>query len=320
MKVAVTGSIAFDYIMRYRGDFKEMLLAEGLDHLSVSFLVENMTRHRGGIAANIAYTLALLGEHPVLVGTAGKDFAEYKLQLDSVGVDTSGTKVIEEMFTSSFFVSTDDRNNQIASFYGGAMMEAHNLSLKDATKPLPDLVIVSPNDPEAMHNYVDESRANGVRFIYDPSQQVARSDGDILRDCVDGAYLLIVNEYEQIALSKKTGLAFSQLCSRAQNVIVTRGREGADIYADGTKYLIPIVDTPMIVDPTGVGDAFRSGLIKGLMNNWSWQISGELGSLAAAYALEKVGTQNHSFTRSEFVKRFREHFDDDGQLDLMLAN
>ncbi len=319
MKVAITGSIAYDYIMRYPGEFKEMLLAESLDHISVSFLVDDMSRHRGGVAANIAYTLALLGERPLLVGTAGRDFPEYRAALEKVGVDTSGVRIIDDLFTSSFFVSTDQNNNQIASFYGGAMMRARELSLKDAINGSTDLVVISPNDPVAMHNYVLECRASGTRFIYDPSQQVARSEGKVLEDCLDGAYLLVVNEYEHSALCSKTGLSRQQILGKVQNLIVTRGRDGADIYTPEGSHFIPIVPTETIVDPTGVGDAFRAGLLKGLMNGWPWEISGYLGSLAAAYVLEQRGTQNHRFSTREFVARFRQHFDDQGLLDSLLG-
>ncbi len=316
MKVAITGSIAYDYLMTYPGIFREMLLADSLDHISVSFLVDDMTRHRGGVAANIAYTLALLGEHPLLVGTAGQDFGEYRAQLENVGVDTSGTRIYGDLFTSSFFVSTDRDNNQIASFYGGAMARAKDLSLKDAAGGSSlDLVVVSPNDPVAMHNYVVECRSQHVPFIYDPSQQVARSDGKVLEECLEGAYLLIVNEYEWSALCKKTGLGSERIMGRVENLIVTRGVNGADIYTPGANFHIPIVQTQTIVDPTGVGDAFRAGLIKGLISHWPWELCGQVGSLAAAYTLEQRGTQNHHFTRPDFVSRFRQHFDDNGLLD-----
>jgi len=315
MKVAITGSIAYDYIMTYPGEFKEMLLADSLDHISVSFLVDEMTRHRGGVAANIAYTLALLGERPLLVGTAGIDFTEYRDALEKIGVDTSGARIIDGLFTSSFFANTDRNNNQIASFYSGAMTKARDLSIKDVCRDPIDFVIVSPNDPRAMHNYVLETREMKSKLVYDPSQQIARSDGSVLEECLDGAFLLVVNEYEHTAICSKTGLSRQQVLSRVENMIVTRGRDGADIYTPEGSYFVPIVPTEQIVDPTGVGDAFRAGLLKGLMNGWPWDVSGQLGSLAAAYALEQKGSQNHTFTRAEFARRFRQHFDDKGLLD-----
>ncbi|MBN1310803.1 MAG: carbohydrate kinase family protein [Anaerolineae bacterium] len=320
MKIAITGSIAFDYIMTYPGEFKEMLLAESLEHISVSFLVDVMTRHYGGVGPNIAYTLALLGEQPILVGTAGQDFGEYRACLEEVGVDTSGTRICDDLFTASFFVSTDCRNNQIASFYTGAMARACDLSLKEAVDGTPDMVVISPNDPIAMRNYAAECRSLHIPYLYDPSQQVARVGGEELADGLEGAYILIVNEYEYAALCKKTGLAQADILSRAKNLIVTRGENGCDIYTQDRTIHIPVVPTDHIADPTGVGDAFRAGLLKGLAAGWPWEISGRVGALAATYVLEQRGTQNHSFTRQEFVQRFRRHFDDKGCLDAMLEN
>lgn len=318
MKIAITGSIAYDYIMHYPGQFKEMLIAESLDHISVSFLVDDMTRHHGGVAPNIAYTLALLGERPVLVGTAGADFAEYRARLEEVGVDTSGTRVYPDCFTASFFVATDKAYNQIAMFYGGAMARARDLSLAEAVPGTPDLVVISPNDPQAMHNLIAECKARGIPYLYDPSQQVARVDGAALAEGVEGAYILVVNEYEYEALRRKTGFTHEDLLRKANVVIVTRGAKGSVIHTQDAVYHIPIVPTEEIKDPTGVGDGFRGGLLKGLAAGWPWEICGRVGALAATYVLEQVGTQNHRYTRAEFVARFRQHFDDGGLLDAML--
>lgn len=319
MKIVITGSIAYDYIMRYPGEFKEMLLEEKLDHISVSFLVDELTKQRGGVAANIAYTLALLGETPLLVGTVGQDFSEYGASLASVGVDVSGVKTEEDLFTASFFVSTDNNNNQIASFYSGAMSRAQNLSIADADGKDADLVIISPNDPTAMENYVIECKQNGIPYLYDPSQQVARVNGEVLATGVDGAHILVVNEYEHAALCKKTGFTHDMLLSKVPNVIVTRGKHGADIYTENNVLHIPIAPADNIIDPTGVGDGFRSGLLKGIAQSWGWEIAGRAGALAATYVLEQPGPQTHSFTPVDFVARFREHFDDDGRLDTMLG-
>lgn len=319
MRVAVTGSIAFDYIMTYPGQFREMLLVERLDKISVSFLVDEMTRHYGGVAPNIAYTMALLGERPVLVGTAGRDFDSYREWLEASGVDTSGTAVHDDLFTASFFVSTDETQNQIAMFYTGAMARAASLSLAEAVEGKPDLVVISPNHPLAMSNLVAECKIRGIPYVYDPSQQVARSDGESLADGVDGAAVLILNEYEHAALQQKTGLAHDDLLARAQTVIVTRGADGTDIYTNGLAYHIPVVPPTHIADPTGVGDAFRGGLLKGLAAGLPWEIAGRIGALAATYVLEQIGTQNHRYTLPQFVARFRQHFDDDGLLDAMAA-
>ena len=315
MRISITGSIAYDYIMSYPRDFKEMLLAESLDHISVSFLVDDMTRHRGGVAPNIAYTMALLGGHPVVVATAGQDFEEYRARLESAGVDTGGTRTIPELFTASFFVATDHNQSQIAMFYAGAMTRARELSLADAVPDGPDLVVISPNDPQAMLNYIRECKARAIPYVYDPGQQVARSEARDLAEGVDGAYILILNAYEFSALGKKTGLSHDEIMEQANVVIVTRGENGADIYLDDQTFHIPVVPPARIADPTGVGDAFRGGLLRGVAAGWGWELSGRMGALAATYVLEQVGTQNHRFTPDEFVARFRQHFDDEGLLD-----
>lgn len=319
MRIVVTGSIAYDYIMTYPGEFKDMLFAESLDHISVSFLVDDMTRHHGGNAANIAYSLALLGERPLLVGTAGQDFTEYRAALEAAGVDTSGARTYNDLFTASFFVSTDRRNNQIASFYTGAMARSSGHQL-DGMVTKDDLVIISPNDPIAMQNYVNYCKANGVKYVYDPSQQVARADGDVLNAGIDGAYLLIANQYEFTAITTKTGLTQGQILERVENLIITLGEQGADIFLPDQTIHIPAVPEDRIVDPTGVGDAFRSGLLKGLAAGWPWEVAGRLGSVAAVYVLEERGTQNHHFSRAEFVARYRKVFDDQGLLDSLAAS
>jgi adenosine kinase len=320
MRIVATGSIAFDYLMTYPGEFKEMLFAESLDHISVSFLVDDMTRHKGGNAANIAYTLALLKERPLLVAAAGKDFRNYREDLDKIGVDTSSAHSYDDVFTASFFVSTDRQNNQIASFYTGAMSRASELKLDNIVDGQNDMVVISPNDPSAMENYVEYCKSNGVRYVYDPSQQVARSDGEVLARGVEGAYLLIVNQYEFTALSAKTGLSKDQILGKVENVIITLGEHGADFYLPGQMLHVPAVPEDRIVDPTGVGDAFRAGLLKGIAAGWPWEVSGRVGSLAAVYVLEERGTQNHFFTPAEFVKRYRKNFDDQGLLDALAGS
>jgi adenosine kinase len=319
MKIAITGSIAYDYIMTFPGEFKEMILPDSLDHLSVSFLVDEMSKHRGGVAANIAYTLALLGEHPLLIAAAGCDFDEYRTKLEIVGVDTGGVRAYDDLYTASFFVSTDRSNNQIASFYGGAMSRAKDLDLIGFLQGEADLAIVSPNDPTAMHKYVSDCKQAGIRYMYDPSQQVARFGGEELTFGVEGAEIVIVNEYEHSALCKKTGLSQADILSKARILIITRGISGAEIFIGSDQIHIPIFPTDKIVDPTGVGDAFRAGLLRGMSAGFDWALCGEIGALAAAYVLEEKGPQNHSFTMSEFVGRFRQHFDDGGKLDELLT-
>jgi adenosine kinase len=318
MDILVTGSIAFDYLMRFPGKFKESLLTGALDKISVSFLVDDMTRHYGGIAPNIAYTMALLGERPRVMGTAGRDFDHYRTRLEQVGVDTSTVVVLEDVFTASFFANTDVENNQIASFYAGAMGRAGEYGIRDVTDRLPDWVVISPNAPEAMHRLISECLELKIPFVYDPSQQMPRLAAEELRYGIENCSLLAVNEYEWELVGTKTGLTLADILGQNTTVVITRGKSGAHIYAEGKEYEIPTFEVDNIIDPTGVGDAFRAGLLTGMSRGWGWDISGRMGSLAAAYVLENVGTQNHHYTPADFVRRFRTQYDDDGVLDGLL--
>jgi adenosine kinase len=306
MKIIVTGSIAFDYLMSFPGKFTEHFLPEHMQRVSLSFLVDTMDKRRGGCAPNIAYTLALLGERPYLMGTAGQDFGDYRAWLDAANIDTSLVKQVPDKFTASFFCSTDTENNQIASFYTGAMAHASELSfrtVKDA-----GLVIISPNDPAAMIQYAEECRTLHIPFIFDPGQQCARMGGDELRDGVRGARLVIVNDYELELLRQKTGLNEPDLLAQAEVLIVTRGENGSTIYTRDGEEQVNAVPPSRIVDPTGVGDAFRGGLLKGMANGADYATSAQLGSVAAAYALEHLGGSSHSYTFDEFRSRYEEHF------------
>ena len=307
MNVVVTGSIAYDYLMTFPGYFKDHVLPDQIAKLSVSFLVDSMRKQRGGCAPNIAYSLALLGEHPIVMATAGQDFADYRAWLGEHGVDTSAIVEMPDEFTSSFFVSTDRDHCQIASFYIGAMGHANKLSFRDLKLPV-DLAIISPNDPEAMRKYPRECKALHIPYIYDPSQQVIRLSGDDLREGMDGCKMLIVNDYEFEMIRNKTNLSESQVLGCVGALIITRGGEGSTIWADGKRYDVPVVEPVCIADPTGVGDAYRAGIIKGMSLGLPWDIIGRMGSLAATYVLEQPGTQNHSYTWNEFVARYRENF------------
>lgn len=318
MKIVVTGSIAYDYIMSFPGQFKEMLMQENLDKLSISFLVEQMTRHFGGVASNICYTMALLEERPMLLGSVGHDFGPYASHLGEAGVDLSYVKVHSDLFTSSFFVNTDRSNNQIASFYSGAMQRARELGIAE-TVGSADLVVVAPNDPVAMQNYVRECKRLGIPYLYDPSQQVAWFDEITLVEGIDGASMLVCNEYEFAVISKKTHLSLNDIKAMVDTLVITRGQDGATIFSDGATYSIPIVIPSLSLDPTGLGDAFRGGLLKGIACGLDWAIAGRLGALAATYVLENPGPQDHRFTLEEFILRYRTTFDDGGQLDRLLA-
>ena len=318
MNIVCTGSVAFDYLMTFPGYFKDQILPEHLESISLSFLVDSMVRQRGGVATNIAYTLALLGENPIVLATVGQDFEEYRVWLEAKGVNTGYIQVIEGEYTASFFANTDLSNAQIASFYTGAMAYAANLSVKSLPKDKVDLVLISPNDPKAMHKYVLECKEAGIDYLYDPSQQLARIQADEIRAGVEGAHSLFVNDYEIELLQKHTGYSLEQVKQFVELLVITRGKDGASIYVDDREFSIPVVTPAIIQDPTGVGDAFRGGFLKGMSMQFDWQTCGQMGALAASYCLEQRGTQNHNYTSAEFVKRYRMHFDDQGALDSLL--
>ncbi len=318
MEIVLTGSIAFDYLMKFPGYFQDHILPDNLECLSLSFLVESMVRQPGGIAPNIAYTLALMGERPRLLATAGEDFVEYRDALERSGVDTSGIRLIEGEFTASFFANTDLANAQIASFYPGAMAAAGDLSLNDLKGNRPELVLISPNDPRAMVRYVSECKQLGIPYIYDPSQQIPRLTDDEIKEGLEGALALFVNKYEFRMIQKRTGLSPWEIKALTQFSVVTLGEEGSVIYQGERELRIPVVTPNQIIDPTGVGDAFRGGFLAGYARGWDLEICAQMGAVAAAFCLEQEGPQGHSFTPSELVARFREHFDDRRILDALI--
>lgn len=318
MDILLTGSVAYDYLMTFPGLFKEQILPERLSSISLSFLVDSMSKQRGGIAPNIAYTMALLGQKPRVMATVGEDFGDYRTWLDSKGVDTSLMKVIPGLFTASFFATTDTDSAQIASFYPGAMAHSASQSLKDLDQK-PDLVIVSPSAPDAMMKFPAECRELGIKYLYDPSQQVLRLEGAELARDMEGAYFLFCNDYEYGLISKKTGWDLRQILKHVKVLVITRGKDGADLYTENDEVHIPTVPEDKIVDPTGVGDAFRGGFLTGYSHALDWKLCGEIGSLAAVYCLEQRGPQSHAYTRKEFVERFRKYFDDGGRLDVLIG-
>src|SRR6266404_6037073 len=311
MKIVVTGSIAYDYLMSFPGKFTEQILPEHLHRLSVSFLVDSMEKRRGGCACNIAYTLALLGERPRLMATAGEDFGDYRQWLEAAGIDTSLVRQIAGKFTASFFCSTDRSNNQIASFYTGSMANAGELSFRTAGDC--GLAIIAPNDPAAMIQYAEECRTLGIPYIFDPGQQCARMGGDELKEGVAGATIVICNDYEFELLGQKTGMREDDVLTVAKALIITRGEQGCSVYTEGARADVAAVTPHRIVDPTGVGDAFRGGLMKGLALGLPTAVAARLGSVAATYALEHLGGQSHAYTWSEFKQRYEQHF---GAIDL----
>lgn len=318
MEIVLTGSVAYDYLMTFPGYFREHILPDRLESISLSFLVDSMVRERGGIAPNIAYTMALLGQTPKIIAAVGEDFADYRQWLESNGIDTTGMCVIPGEFTASFFATTDRANAQIASFYPGAMAHAASLSIQELVGMHPDLVVISPDDPLAMEKHIFECIQLGVPYLYDPSQQVLRFDGKTLQSGIKGAYALFVNDYEFGLIQHKTGWDEQALIDCLELMVVTRGELGATIYAGGEILSIPVIQPDQIVDPTGVGDAFRGGFLSGVAHGLDWRTCGMMGAMAATYCLEQKGTQKHRYARREFVSRLREHYDDAGKLDALL--
>jgi adenosine kinase len=306
MKIVVTGSIAYDYLMSFPGRFSEHILPEHIDRISLSFLVDSMEKRRGGCAPNIAYTLALLGEQPLIMATAGEDFGEYRDWLEAAGVSTRHVKQLTGKFTASFFCSTDVNNNQIASFYTGAMADAGALSFRS----IPDcgLAIISPNDPGAMVQYADECRALGIPFIFDPGQQCSSMSGEEIAQGIVGATIVICNDYEFEIVRQKTGLDERSIIERSEALIITRGEQGSVVITSEGDVRVPAVPPRRVVDPTGVGDGFRGGFMKGLALDLSYPTCAQLGSVAATYVLEHLGGQSHAYTRSEFEERYEKHF------------
>jgi adenosine kinase len=312
MKLVVTGSIAFDYLMSFPGKFTEHFLPEHMHRVSLSFLVDTMDKRRGGCAPNIAYTLALLGERPMLMATAGQDFGDYRAWMEAAGIDTTYVKVVPDKFTASFFCSTDQANNQIASFYTGAMANAGELSFRTIPELKRDgLVIVSPNDPEAMVQYAQECSTLGIRYIWDPGQQCARMDGAQLAEGISGAFMVIVNDYEFELVRQKTGMSEEDVRRQVPLLVITRGEHGCTVLTDGARVDVPAVPPTRIEDPTGVGDAFRGGFMKGLATGASYDVCARMGSVAATYALEYLGGSSHAYSVAEFNARYRKHFPED---------
>jgi len=315
MDIVITGSVAYDILMTFPGYFRDHILPEHIDSISLSFLVESMVRRRGGTAPNIAYTLALFGERPRLLVAVGEDFEEYRLWLESCGIDTRGAKCIPGVYTASFFANTDRANAQIAAFYPGAMAYAWQLSLQDLGGNPPDLVVISPNDPVAMNNYVQECCRLSIPYLYDPSQQIVRLSAAELREGIENARALFVNEYEFALIQKATGFQLEDILHSVEFMVVTHGKNGSTVFGGSQRYCIPGIPPEQIADPTGVGDAFRGGFLVAYARGMDWETCGRVGALAATYCLEQQGTQSHTFTTTEFLKRYRQHFDDQGKLE-----
>ncbi|CAN5399574.1 carbohydrate kinase family protein [soil metagenome] len=307
MRIAVTGSIATDYLMTFPGRFSEQLVADQLDRVSLSFLVDELEVRRGGVAANISFGLGQLGQTPLLVAAVGEDFdADYRSWLKRHGVDTSGVRVSELKHTARFLCTTDLDQNQMASFYTGAMEEARFIELAPLAERLGslDLVVISPNDPEAMIRHTVECRQLGLAFMADPGQQLARMEGRQVRKLVDGATYLITNDYEKALLETKTGWSSEEVLARVGTRITTLGSKGCIIEtSDRVVCEVPAAPEQQRTDPTGVGDAFRAGFLAGLAWGLELEASAQVGSMLATYVLEHIGTQEYELDVDEFCER-----------------
>ena len=307
MSVVCTGSIAFDYILRFKGRFKDHILLDKTHMLNLSFLVDNLKKRRGGVAGNYAYNLALLGYPSAVLATAGSDAVEYRAWLERLGIDCRGLRLLEDEISATGFTTTDLDDNQITGYYGGAMNLAGGLGLDDTVAD-PHAVIIGPNAPDAMLRLVRECRQRGVRWVFDPAHQLPHLSGEDLLDGARGAWVLIGNDYELEMIQHRTGCSMDELRQLSEIVVTTLGREGSRIDSGSTSHVISAAPPRVEFDPTGAGDAYRSGLVAGLLRGLDIPTSGSVASLAATYAIEQVGTIEHRYTHDEFSDRYRDAF------------
>ena len=311
MKIGVAGSVGLDHLMTFPGKFTDSLVAGSLEKVSLSFLVDGLEVRRGGCAANIVYGMGVLGLNPVLIAAVGKDWADYDAWLSRHGVDTSHVLISTTQFTAHFMVTTDTELNQIASFFPGAMSEARNIELAPimAKTGRFDIVVISPDDPEAMLRHSEVCRSEGIAFAADPSQQMARMSGDEIRQLITGAKYLFLNEYELALAMQKTGWSDAEILDLVEYRVVTLGSQGAKVESKNGEFVqVGVPKEKAKIDPTGVGDSFRSGFIAGLAWGLSHERCAQLGSMIATYVIETTGTQEYRFTKDEFVARFSEAY------------
>ncbi|MDI1466163.1 carbohydrate kinase family protein [Catellatospora sp. KI3] len=310
-KLCVTGSIATDHLMHFPGRFADQLIADQLDKVSLSFLVDDLVIRRGGVAANIAFGLGQLGLRPALVGAVGADFADYRSWLERHGVDCDSVHVSEVAHTARFVCTTDEDLCQVASFYAGAMSEARNIELKPVSDRLDglDLVIISANDPVAMVRHSQECRARGYAFAADPSQQLARMGGEEVLQLIEGAQYLLTNEYENSLLEQKTGLTSEQVLDRVRIRVTTLGKNGVVVTGREIGTIrVPVAREIQAYDPTGVGDGFRAGFFAALSWGLGLERAAQTGALVATLVLETVGTQEYEIDPDNFLKRLAESY------------
>ncbi|MDH3692865.1 MAG: carbohydrate kinase family protein [Gammaproteobacteria bacterium] len=306
MPTLICGSLAYDTIMVFPDSFKNHILPEKVHILNVSFLVPTMRREFGGCAGNIAYNLNLLGGEALPMGTVGADFEPYATWMDQCGTSRRHVTVIAQSYTAQAFITTDMDDNQINAFHPGAMSESHRNKVCDAEDVA--LGIVSPDGRDGMIDHARQFAEAGIPFVFDPGQGLPMFEEAELDRFIDQATYVTVNDYESELLQKKSGRSIEQIASRGKALIVTKGAQGSEIYTDGQLIHIPVAKTGAQVDPTGCGDAYRAGLLCGIAQGLDWETTGRMASLMGAIKIESHGTQNHTFTQSEFADRFRESF------------
>ena len=314
VRIAITGSVATDHLMTFPGLFNDSLMADQLHNVSLSFLVDDLQIRRGGVAANICFGMGVLGGNPLLVAAVGSDFAEYKKWLETHGVNCEHVHVSKTAHTARFMCTTDQEQNQIASFYPGAMSESGELELTEIAKKVDGLglVLIGADDPAAMRKHTLACKALGVPFVADPSQQLPRLDGPQTIDVIDGATYLFNNEYEATLIEQRTGWAPDEVLQHVGVRITTLGKNGAHITSrDGLDITVPVAQEKVIKDPTGVGDAFRAGFLMGLGWGLELQRCAEVGSLLATYVIETVGTQEFELDKNEFIERLGQAYGKD---------
>ena len=307
MRIYVSGSLAYDRIMDFSGIFSDHILPDKIHILNVSFNVNGLTENFGGTAGNIAYSLGLLGEVPLIVASAGKDFDRYESWLKENGLPCSGIRIIAEEFTAGCYITTDLSDNQIASFNLGAMKHPSRYSF-DAADGNTALAIVSPGCPEDMNVYCREFKILGIPYIFDPGQSIPALSGDQITEMITGARMLISNDYELEMIMKATGLNRGAILERSPAIVTTLGENGSLVRTREKETPVPAVQARRVVDPTGAGDAYRAGVIKGIIMGKSLLEAARMGAVCASFAVAHQGTQAHHFTMEGFRERYRDTF------------
>lgn len=297
MNILICGSLAYDTIMVFQDQFKNHILPDKIHKLSVAFYVPEMRREFGGTAGNIAYNLQLLEGNPLIMATVGQDFAPYADWLAQHKLNAQHIKVINQSFTAQAFITTDTEDNQITAFHPGAMVESHQNSVKDAKEV--SLAIIAPDGRDGMFQHAKECHEAGIPFMFDPGQGLPMFNGEELLHFIEMADYLAVNDYESQVIQDKTDLSLAELASKVKALIVTLGGSGSQIYADGQLFEIPCVIADKVVDPTGCGDAYRAGLLYGIVRGWDWLTCGRLAATMGAIKIASRGGQNHRPTREE---------------------